>query len=494
MPDSNTPTENKKRSAFSRFFSRKKNKETQKEVNDNSEAEILSQDSLDVVKANVVEADTVETNVVEKSVAEAPQVNTNEQADLTQQANTSTESLLENNILADHSPIDKQTDEQKPSDSIDQVKPVEPTVQSPVEATNQVESLKQVETPAQVQQVETIETAEIPKVSEASQTSQTQADIESAESSPTTEKPEAATVKQGLTKSRTSFFNKITDIFKSSFNLDDELFDELEELLITSDIGIDASLNLVENLRTRVKKEKIQDANGVVIGLRKEITQMLEQSEQEWSFTQKPYVILMVGVNGAGKTTTTAKIAKHFQDQGKSVMLAAADTFRAAAVEQLQEWGKRLSIPVVAQANGSDAAAVAHDALTSAIAKDVDILMIDTAGRLHTQSDLMEQLSKVNRVLAKIDPSTPHEVMQILDAGTGQNALNQLEHFQKAVGVSSICLSKLDGSAKGGIAISLSEKSKLPIRFIGVGEGFGDLKRFSASQFADALVPDLDNK
>ena len=268
MPDSNTPTENKKRSAFSRFFSRKKNKETQKEVNDNSEAEILSQDSLDVVKANVVEADTVETNVVEKSVAEAPQVNTNEQADLTQQANTSTESLLENNILADHSPIDEQTDEQKPSDSIDQVKPVEPTVQSPVEPSNQVESLKQIETPAQVQQVETIEAAEIPKESETSQTSQTQVDIESAESSPTTEKPEAATVKQGLTKSRTSFFNKITDIFKSSFNLDDELFDELEELLITSDIGIDASLNLVENLRTRVKKEKIQDANGVVIGLR----------------------------------------------------------------------------------------------------------------------------------------------------------------------------------------------------------------------------------
>jgi len=278
------------------------------------------------------------------------------------------------------------------------------------------------------------------------------------------------TVEQGLKKSRTSFFQKVSNVFKSSFNLDDELFDELEELLITSDIGIDASLNLVENLRARVKKEKIQDAKGVIAGLRQEITDMLQQSEQDWQFTQKPYVILMVGVNGAGKTTTTAKIAKHFQDQGKSVMLAAADTFRAAAVEQLQEWGKRLDIPVIAQAHGSDAAAVAHDALTSAIAKNVDILMIDTAGRLHTQSDLMEQLTKVNRVLAKIDPSTPHEVMQVLDAGTGQNALIQLEHFQKAVGVSSICLSKL----------------------IGVGEGFSDLRRFSANQFADALIPDLD--
>ena len=219
---------------------------------------------------------------------------------------------------------------------------------------------------------------------------------------------------------------------------------------------------------------------------------MLKQSEQDWEFSQSPYVILMVGVNGAGKTTTTAKIAKQFQDQGKSVMLAAADTFRAAAVEQLQEWGKRLDIPVIAQAHGSDAAAVAHDALTSAKAKNIDVLMIDTAGRLHTQSDLMEQLEKVNRVLAKIDPTTPHEVMQVLDSGTGQNALIQLDHFQKAVGVSSICLSKLDGSAKGGIAISLSEKYKLPIRFIGVGEGFNDIKRFSATQFANALIPDLD--
>ena len=301
-----------------------------------------------------------------------------------------------------------------------------------------------------------------------------------------------ATVEDGLDKSRTSFFKKISNVFKGSFDLNDDLFDELEELLITSDIGIEPSLNLVEQLRTRVKTEKIQDAKGVIKGLRKEITEMLKQSEQKWEFPHKPYVIMMVGVNGAGKTTTTAKIAKQFQQQGKSVMLAAADTFRAAAVEQLQEWGKRLDIPVIAQAHGADAAAVAHDALTSAIARDIDILMIDTAGRLHTQSDLMEQLQKVNRVLAKIDPSTPHEVMQILDSGTGQNALTQLEHFQKSVGVSSICLTKLDGSAKGGVAISLAEKYKLPIRFIGVGEGFNDIKSFNASHFADALIPDLD--
>ena len=303
---------------------------------------------------------------------------------------------------------------------------------------------------------------------------------------------EAKTIEDGLDKSRSSFFSKITNVFKGSFDLDDELFDELEETLISSDIGVQASLLLVEKLRARVKTEKIQDAKGVVQGLQAEIADLLRQAEEPWVMNSKPYVILMVGVNGAGKTTTTAKLAKLLQDRNKSVMLAAADTFRAAAVEQLQEWGKRLSIPVVAQAHGADAAAVAHDALTSAISRNVDVLMIDTAGRLHTQSDLMEQLQKVTRVLQKIDPQTPHEVMLVLDAGTGQNAVAQLEHFQKAVGVSSLCLSKLDGSAKGGVAISLTEKFALPIRFVGVGEGFSDLRTFKADDFAQALIPELD--
>lgn len=298
-----------------------------------------------------------------------------------------------------------------------------------------------------------------------------------------------ATVEQGLDKSRTSLLSKIGNVFKGTFDLDDELFDDLEEALISSDIGVEASLALVESLRERVKRDKIQDANGVIDGLRKEAALLLAPAEAEWKVLhQRPYVILMVGVNGVGKTTTTAKIAKQFQDQGKSVMLAAADTFRAAAVEQLQEWGRRLDIPVVAQSHGADAAAVAHDALNSAIVRGTEVLLIDTAGRLHTQSDLMEQLQKVTRVLANLDPSMPHEVMQILDAGTGQNALVQLEHFQKAVGVNSLCLTKLDGSAKGGLAISLTQKYGLPIRFVGVGEGFDDLRKFTAQGFADALI------
>lgn len=304
-------------------------------------------------------------------------------------------------------------------------------------------------------------------------------------------------VEQGLDKTRASLLSKIGDVFKGTFDLEDELFEELEEVLMTCDIGVKASLGLVDNLRERVEREKIKDAAGVIKGLRTEIADLLSNGEQAWALAdensdlqpeQLPYVILMVGVNGVGKTTTTAKIAYKLQQQGKSVMLAAADTFRAAAVEQLQSWGERLGIPVIAQQHGADAAAVAHDSVTSALARNIDVLLIDTAGRLHTQTDLMEQLQKVTRVLKKINPDYPHEVIQILDAGTGQNALVQLEHFQKAVGVSSICLTKLDGSAKGGVAIALTQQYKLPIRFIGIGESFDDLQPFNAQSFANALI------
>ena len=302
-----------------------------------------------------------------------------------------------------------------------------------------------------------------------------------------------ANIEEGLEKTRSGILGKLGNVFKGSFNPDDELFDELEEALISSDIGVDASLKLVAQLRQRVKQEKIQDAFGVIDGLRMEISEMLLRAEQPWPALQslpanKPYVLLMVGVNGVGKTTTTAKIARYLSLQGKSVMLAAADTFRAAAVEQLQDWGRQLNIPVVAQQKGADAAAVAHDALTAAITRNIDVLLIDTAGRLHTQSDLMEQLQKIVRVLHKIDSAYPHEVMQVLDAGTGQNALVQLKHFHRAVDVSSLCLTKLDGSARGGLALALSENFKLPIRVVGVGEGFDDLRPFNADRFANALI------
>lgn len=295
-------------------------------------------------------------------------------------------------------------------------------------------------------------------------------------------------LEHGLERSRVGLMGKIGNLFKGSFDLDDELFEELEETLISCDIGVQVSLDLVDKLRERVSNQKIQDVKGVLRGLQQEIYNVLKPAQQDWQTPHTPYVILMVGVNGVGKTTTTAKIANYFKQQGKSVMLAAADTFRAAAVEQLLEWGDRLNIPVISQAQGADAAAVAHDALTSAKSRNIDVLLIDTAGRLHTQTDLMEQLEKVTRVLQKIDPDTPHEVMQIVDASTGHNALVQLQHFQDAVGVNSLCISKLDGSAKGGVALALTSQYALPIRFIGIGESFNHLKRFDAADFAKALI------
>lgn len=298
---------------------------------------------------------------------------------------------------------------------------------------------------------------------------------------------------QGLSKSSNSLLGSLSNLFSSGVTFDDELYEELEDTLISCDIGVDASQAIIESLRKTVKQEKLKTEQEVIHCLQTETAKLLSAAQKPWQFNLRPYVILMVGVNGVGKTTTTAKIANHFQQMGKKVILAAGDTFRAAAIEQLEEWGQRLDIQVVSQAHGADAAAVAHDAFSAALARDADVLIIDTAGRLHTQSDLMDQLEKVKRVLQKIDADTPHEVMQVLDATTGQNALSQLQHFQEAVGVNSVCLTKLDGSAKGGIALGLTQKFGLPIRFIGVGEAFEDLQAFDAPAFAQALIPNQRN-
>ena len=297
----------------------------------------------------------------------------------------------------------------------------------------------------------------------------------------------------GLSKSSSSLLGSLGKIFSSGIEFNEDIFEELEDTLISADIGVNASMNMIDALRQAAKNQKLKTAQAVVNCLQEQASEELAIAEKSWNFNLKPYVIMMVGVNGVGKTTTTAKIARHFQKQGKNVMLAAADTFRAAATEQLIEWGNRLDIPVIHQAQGSDAAAVAHDAFNSALARNIDILIIDTAGRLHTQTDLMDQLGKVTRVLKKIDEDTPHEIMQVLDSTTGQNAMSQLKHFKDAVGVNSLCLTKLDGSAKGGVAISLAQEHQLPIRFIGIGEGFDDLRAFSSNNFAKALIPDVED-
>jgi fused signal recognition particle receptor len=297
----------------------------------------------------------------------------------------------------------------------------------------------------------------------------------------------ASELRSRLAKSRQSLSRGLAQLFGGS-RFDDSHFDDLEDILISSDVGVPVSRHIVERLRDSAKSHKIPDLASLNELIRAEMLTALERCGTVPDATGKPYVMLVVGVNGVGKTTSVAKMARRFQQQGKSVLLAAADTFRAAAVEQLQTWAQRLDIPVVAQHQGADSAAVAHDALTSALSRNVDILLIDTAGRQHTQNDLMEQLKKIKRVLGKVDPGAPHEIMQVLDATTGQNALSQLRHFNDAVSVDSLCLTKLDGTARGGVILAISDEFKLPIRYIGIGEGVDDLRPFEAKSFVDALV------
>jgi len=293
---------------------------------------------------------------------------------------------------------------------------------------------------------------------------------------------------QGLSRTRNGLTGNISSLFKGK-TIDAALLNEIEDTLIMSDIGIHATQQIVDDLKQRLSRKSLKDSDALNAALRENMAAILQPCDNELLIPDStvPFVILMVGVNGVGKTTTIGKLAKHLQLAGKSVMLAAGDTFRAAAVEQLQTWGKRNDIPVVAQAQGADSASVIFDAFESAKARKIDVLIADTAGRLHTQSHLMDELEKVIRVLKKIDPDAPHETLLVLDAGTGQNALNQAEQFNEKVNLSGICLTKLDGTAKGGVIFSIAQKLKLPIRFIGIGEGIDDLRPFDANDFIEAL-------
>ncbi|MBT3347018.1 MAG: signal recognition particle-docking protein FtsY [Thiotrichales bacterium] len=296
-------------------------------------------------------------------------------------------------------------------------------------------------------------------------------------------------LKQSLTRTRTNLGDGLGDLLLGKKSLDDELLEELETRLLTSDLGIDATQEILGALPDRISRSKSGDVEIISRALKESMVELLEPCEKPLQLVDSgPTVILMVGINGAGKTTTIGKLAKQFSSQGKTVMLAAGDTFRAAAVEQLQAWGERNNIPVVAQQTGADSASVIYDAVESARAKNIDILIADSAGRLHTQSNLMEELKKVKRVMQKLDPATPHEVMLVLDAGTGQNGVHQAEQFNNTVQLTGITLTKLDGTAKGGVIFAIAKKLGLPIRFIGVGEGIDDLRPFKAAEFVDAIV------
>jgi len=296
-------------------------------------------------------------------------------------------------------------------------------------------------------------------------------------------------LKRGLARTRANFGAGLSSLLRGRKAIDDDLLEELETLLLTADVGVEATSRIIGDLTARAKRHELGDADALLRVLREQLLAILRGAEApvRSAAEGRPQVILMVGVNGAGKTTTIGKLTKRLQDEGQRVMLAAGDTFRAAAVEQLQAWGDRNHVPVIAQHGGADAASVIFDALEAATARGLDVLIADTAGRLHTKSNLMEELAKIVRVMKKIDPDAPHEVLLVVDATTGQNALNQATQFNQAIGVTGIALTKLDGTAKGGIVFAIADRLRLPIRFVGVGESLEDLRPFDAEDFVEAL-------
>ncbi len=297
-------------------------------------------------------------------------------------------------------------------------------------------------------------------------------------------------LKNRLARTRNGLSGGLAELLLGKKTIDDEVLEELETRLLMADVGVEATNTIIKGLAERVSRKQLADPTALMNALRDEMLAILDPCGQplKVSPAQRPYVILMVGVNGVGKTTTIGKLAKRLQADGKSVMLAAGDTFRAAAVEQLQVWGQRNGIPVIAQQKGADAASVVYDAVQAAQARHMDVLIADTAGRLHTQAHLMEELKKIKRVIGKLDSLAPHEIMLVVDAGTGQNALSQAIQFHQAVTLTGITLTKLDGTAKGGIIFAIAKRLAIPIRFIGVGESIEDLRSFEADEFVDALL------
>ncbi|OAJ47603.1 signal recognition particle-docking protein FtsY [Pseudomonas marginalis] len=295
-------------------------------------------------------------------------------------------------------------------------------------------------------------------------------------------------LKQGLSKTSASIGEGMASLFLGKKVIDDELLEDIETRLLTADVGVEATAVIIQSLTQKVARKQLTDADALYKSLQAELAAMLKPVEAPLVITpKKPFVILVVGVNGAGKTTTIGKLAKKLQSEGKKVMLAAGDTFRAAAVEQLQVWGERNKIPVIAQHTGADSASVIFDAVQAAKARNIDVLIADTAGRLHTKDNLMEELKKVRRVIGKLDADAPHEVLLVLDAGTGQNAISQAKQFNQTVQLTGLALTKLDGTAKGGVIFALAKQFGLPIRYIGVGEGIDDLRTFEAEPFVQAL-------
>ena len=295
-------------------------------------------------------------------------------------------------------------------------------------------------------------------------------------------------LKKGLGKTRSRLFDGLQDIFLGIKVLDDELLEEIETILLSADVGVRVTQEILDELANKINRKELSNSDAVMQHLKDHLTEILKPVERPMNLEEhKPFVILIVGVNGAGKTTTIGKLTKWIESQGQTVMLAAGDTFRAAAVEQLQVWGERNAVTVIAQGTGADSASVIYDALSAAKARQVDVLIADTAGRLQNKKNLMDELSKITRVLAKLDQAAPHEIILVLDATSGQNSISQAQEFLSAVNVTGLVLTKLDGTAKGGVIFAIARQLALPIRFVGVGEQIEDLRPFSADDFVSAL-------
>ncbi|MDR1130564.1 MAG: signal recognition particle-docking protein FtsY [Prevotellaceae bacterium] len=297
---------------------------------------------------------------------------------------------------------------------------------------------------------------------------------------------------RGLTKTKESFFGKLSRAIAGRSKVDDEVLDNLEEILISSDVGVETTLKIIDRIEKRVSRDKYMNVEELNVILREETEALLEENGSDenvipFDFSKKPYVVMVVGVNGVGKTTTIGKIAAQLKNDGKKVCLGAADTFRAAAVDQLTIWSERAGVPIIKQKQGADPASVAFDTVKSAVAGEADVVLIDTAGRLHNKINLMNELSKICKVIQKIVPDAPHEVLLVLDGSTGQNAFQQAKEFTKATNVTAMALTKLDGTAKGGVVIGISDQFKIPVKFIGVGEGIDDLQIFSKKEFVNSL-------
>ena len=308
----------------------------------------------------------------------------------------------------------------------------------------------------------------------------------------TKKKEQKEDLDKGLEKTKTSVFSRISHAIAGKSKVDDEVLDELEEILITSDVGVDTTLKIIERIEKRVARDKYVGTEELNTILKEEIMALLQENQSGDGTTfditgKKPYVIMVVGVNGVGKTTTIGKLAHNFKKAGKKVMLGASDTFRAAAVEQLKIWAERVDVPIVQQGMGADPASVAFDTVKSAVAQDADVVLIDTAGRLHNKVNLMRELTKIKQVMQKVVPDAPHEVLLVLDASTGQNAIEQARQFTAATEVNALALTKLDGTAKGGVVIGISDQFKIPVKYIGVGEGIDHLQVFDRKAFVDSL-------